>query len=311
MQQTRLKITAAVLAACLLTAACHRRMTTAEQEPVASVPVTVTGITVAPMNDYLTLMATSVFLNKAMVKATATGYVEEAHVTVGQNVTKGQDLFILKTKEAAAIGTDTLGHATFPGLITVRTAIDGTVLSIDHPAGDYVLDGDRLAVIAVPGSLVFILEAPFEDDEWIKTGAPCDVILPGGRTMKGVIASRLPAVTGNAQTQQYIIRMNGAVNLPENLIAQVKILKLTLPGAIMLPRACVLADALMKHFWVMKLINDSTAVKVSVTTGLTHDDSVQIVHPAFTPSDLILASGNYGLGDTATVAVIKNIMTGK
>ncbi len=311
MQQTRLKIAVAVLAACLLTASCHRRVTTAEQEPVARVPVTVTGITVAPVNDYLTLMATSAFLNKAMVKATATGYVEKVRVNVGQSVTTGQELFVLKTKEAAAIGADTLGQATFPGLITVRAAIDGIILSIDHPAGDYVLDGDQLAVIAIPGSLVFILEAPFEDDVWIKIDATCDVILPGGRMLKGVIASRLPAVTGNAQTQQYIIRVNGAGTLPENLIAQVKILKMTLPDAIMLPRACVLADALMKHFWVMKLINDSTAVKVPVTTGLTQNDTVQIVSPAFMLSDLFLASGNYGLGDTATVTVIKNLMTGK
>ena len=44
----------------------------------------------------------------------------------------------------------------------------------------------------------------------------------------------------------------------------------------------------MQHFWVMKLINDSMAVKVPVTTGITEGEYVQITRPEFKASDLFL-----------------------
>jgi hypothetical protein len=62
---------------------------------------------------------------------------------------------------------------------------------------------------------------------------------------------------------------------------------------------------MMQKFWVMKLINDSTAVKVLVKTGLKNKDVVIISEPLFSSTDRILSSGNYGLADTAFVNVEK------
>jgi hypothetical protein len=56
----------------------------------------------------------------------------------------------------------------------------------------------------------------------------------------------------------------------------------------------------------MKLLTDSTAVKVLVTTGISEKEYVQIKTPAFKETDLFLTSGNFGLGDTAKVKVINH-----
>ncbi|QKG54490.1 hypothetical protein [Hymenobacter sp. BRD67] len=53
----------------------------------------------------------------------------------------------------------------------------------------------------------------------------------------------------------------------------------------------------------MRLLNDSTAIKVPVTVGNQQTDRVEIKSPTFTSRDKILFSGNYGLGDTAAVKV--------
>jgi hypothetical protein len=55
----------------------------------------------------------------------------------------------------------------------------------------------------------------------------------------------------------------------------------------------------------MKMINDSTAVKIPVKTGIEKGDTVQIISPHFLPEDKILSGGNYGLPDTALVTVNK------
>jgi multidrug efflux pump subunit AcrA (membrane-fusion protein) len=53
----------------------------------------------------------------------------------------------------------------------------------------------------------------------------------------------------------------------------------------------------------MRLLNDSTAVKVPVQVGSQQHERVEIKSPAFGPGDKILLSGNYGLADTAAVQV--------
>ena len=55
----------------------------------------------------------------------------------------------------------------------------------------------------------------------------------------------------------------------------------------------------------MKLINDSTAVKVPVQKGIVTKDNVEIISPTFSTQDKILLSGNYGLPDTALVMIMQ------
>jgi 3-phosphoglycerate kinase len=76
-------------------------------------------------------------------------------------------------------------------------------------------------------------------------------------------------------------------------------------NANLLPKASVLSDEMMQEYWVMKLLNDSTAVKVPVKIGEKSKDEIEIVSPVFTEADKILIKGNYGLPDTARVVITK------
>lgn len=75
--------------------------------------------------------------------------------------------------------------------------------------------------------------------------------------------------------------------------------------ATVLPKAAVLANETQTDFWVMKLLNDSTAIKIAVKKGIESADKVEILEPLFKSSDNILLTGNYGLADTAKVMVTK------
>ena len=108
-----------------------------------------------------------------------------------------------------------------------------------------------------------------------------------------------------SQTRQFILQPVTPGDIPENLIAKVRLARKVIQDAIVLPKACILTDEVMKNFWVMKLVNDTLAVKVPVIPGLTEGNNVQITEPVFSDSDLFLSSGNYGLGDSVRVVVIK------
>ena len=76
-------------------------------------------------------------------------------------------------------------------------------------------------------------------------------------------------------------------------------------NAQIIPKSCLQTDALMTKFWVMKLINDSTAVQVPVTVGNQTHSQAEILSPAFDSTDLIVNQGAYGLSDTVLVRVVK------
>ena len=272
----------------------------------ARVPVTVVSVGTGTMTDYLDLTATSVFQIKSVVKSAVSGYVDEQLVNAGDVVQKSETLFRIRTKESASMRSDSTNSLMFSGLISVRASLDGMVISVDHPRGDYVQEGDQLAVVAVPSSLVFILDVPYETAGLIKTGTSCELILPGGESVAGHVKSALPAMNSSSQTQRYIIRPLTSQYEPENLIVRVRVVKSISRAATSLPKVCILSDELQQRFWVMKLINDSVAIKVPVMPGLHTSDRVEITSPVFNSTDKFLASGNYGLNDTAKVLIRGN-----
>jgi len=75
--------------------------------------------------------------------------------------------------------------------------------------------------------------------------------------------------------------------------------------AISLPRAAVLSDETQTNFWVMKMADSVTAVKIPIKKGIETRERIEILSPVFSANDKIILSGNYGLPDTARVSIIQ------
>ncbi len=293
----------------LLAASCNSATTdNSDAAPVVRTPVTVTSVSNSSLNEYIELNATSTFLQQNFVKSNLNGYIQKSTIKFGDYVHLGQTLFILKTKEASAIGNavNQLDSSfRFSGVNIIRADISGYVMQLNHHAGDYVQDGEQLAVISDSKSFVFVVNVPYEDRPYVSIGKKVPVILPDSEALDGVISSSMPTVDSITQTQAYSIKVNPGHSIPQDLIAKVEILKTSISDAETLPKSSVLSDETQTNYWVMKMIDDSTAVKVPVKTGFERGDTVQILSPHFSPGDKILSGGNYGLSDTALVIVNK------
>lgn len=165
--------------------------------------------------------------------------------------------------------------------------------------------GDELAQIADPNSLIFLLDVPFELRNFIKPGSACEIILPDNRIINGKLASSLPVMDIASQIENFVVQPEIEEKLPENLIARVRIVKSTKKQASVLSKSAILTNETQTEFWVMKLINDSVAIKVPVKKGIEEDKKVEIIEPVFSNSDRIVLTGNYGLPDTARVMIVK------
>ena len=99
------------------------------------------------------------------------------------------------------------------------------------------------------------------------------------------------------------IKVNSDKLIPENLIAKVQIVKHQTPNATVVDKAAVLSNEEQTEFWIMKLLGDTMAIKTNIKKGLENGSEVQVMEPALSDSDQIVLTGNYGLSDTAKIAI--------
>lgn len=274
-----------------------------------SVPVTLTTIDTTAIKSYSDLNATATYLVKNTIKANATGYLNSVNVATNDYVTQGKELFSIKTREAKVLG-NTINKIdptlNFGRAMKVFSNTNGVVTMVNVQQGDYVQDGDALVTINDAESFAIILSLPYEFKNQVSIGQQLNVFLPDATSRKATIQKFMPTVDAASQTQNVVLKISGKQDIPENLIVKVRINKTTNPKAISVPKAAVLSDETETDFWIMKMINSNTAVKIPIKKGIEAEDKIEILSPLLTMKDQILLTGNYGVADTIKVKVKKD-----
>ncbi len=303
------KLIPALAALLLFTSGGCKNISNTDEEAQTEVktPVTVTSVMHSGISESIQLSAVSGYLKKNQVKATVTGYIEKSLATVGGFVEAGSPLFYIRTKEASALAKFHSNDTSYAikGLLLVKAPESGILTEVNKFVNDYVSDGDAMATIAQKNSFVFLLNVPYELKKYASVGSGCILLLPDSTKLEGRISSQMSVVDAASQTQSYQIKVYTGLSLPENLLATVQLVKNTKQKAQVADKSCILSNETMDNFWVMKLINDSTAVKVPVTKGISTNERIEILSPQFSPDDRILKTGQYGLSDTAYVHINK------
>ena len=258
------------------------------------------------LNNEITLNATASYLLKSDAKANSTGYITNMTVRLGDQVKRGAVLFGLQTKEARALG-NTINKLDqsfrFNGVTSVVSPATGYVVMLNHQIGDYVQDGEILATITDASSFGFVVDVPYEYLQLIKNKSSLSVKLPDGDNLPARVTKVMPSVDPISQTVKVLLQVSNN-NIPENLIGTVTFSKSTAYG-LTVPKMAILSDETQSSFWVMKMINDTTAVKVPIAKGAETDKYIQIKSGNLTTKDRVIISGNFGLSDTAFLKIKK------
>jgi multidrug efflux pump subunit AcrA (membrane-fusion protein) len=274
---------------------------------ISGTPVTITHPYLTGISDYIELNGSTVFLTKEIIRATFQGFVEKVFKNIGDNIKPGDDLFQMKTIESAA--TDSLnislGNKQFKGYVILKARSDGVLTELNYHQGDFVSNGELLAVVSNPSSMRIKVNVPFEDVSKVKIGNNCEIQLPGGEKLKGIIDRKIPRVDSATQTQIYFLKLDNYKQLPENLNVAVRIPFQRIKDALVIPKNSISTNVTQDSFWVMKLVNDTTAVRVNVQKGIENDSLVQLVNTSLKPDDRVILTGHYGLPDTVKVEIQK------
>ncbi len=271
--------------------------------PESGTPVLVTNPKRMDLTETIDLNANTIFLKKEIVRATFPGFIEMINKNIGDEIRSGDLLLQIRTKESVADDSLklTFGAAMFQGTIPIHIESNGILTVLNYHAGDFVSEGEEIAIIANPSSLRITLNVPYQYVSRMNLHRQCRIFLPDGKVVHATIQKAIPSVDPVSQTQTFLLRLVDHVNLPENLNVNARLPLRTITNAQMLPLSTILSTEMQDQFWVMKLINDSTAVRIDIDKGIETDSLVQIIHPEFNLTDKIISDGGYGLPDTARV----------
>ena len=285
---------------------CNKKEAAAT-ETETIIPVTVTRVDNKGIDDFEEVSGTVSYIVKTPIKAIITGYVTAVNTTTNDKVAKGKRLFSIKTKESIALGNDVNKldpNLHFGTAVSIASSSNGFITAVNVEKGNYVQEGDILAVINDSDNYGVVINVPFELKKYVSVNQQLSVYLPDGTSISATVKQFIPSVDAMSQMQSIFLKMNSNQVLPENLIVSVRIPKSNKSSIITLPKAAILSNEIETEYWVMLLKNDSTAIKVPVQIGLKNQERTEIITPRFKVTDRIITSGNYGVGDTIKVKII-------
>lgn len=268
-------------------------------------PVSIANPVVTSLSEYMTFNANTTFLSKEIVRSTFQGFITKVYKNIGDYVKPGEVIFQIVTKEAYAADSLKLklnGEA-FSGTILLKAKTDGVLTELNYNTGDFVSDGEQLAVISNPSSLAVLLNIPYQHASKIKIQSHCLLLLPNGNKINGIISKSLPSVDQISQTQTFLVKISDGKNYPANLNVEIKIPIRVVDKATVVPKSSIQSNETLDSFWIMKLVNDSTAIKVLVDKGIENDSLVQILKPNLDLSEKIIIDGAFSLPDTAKIEI--------
>ncbi len=271
-------------------------------EPVKT-SITIIQPVMQGFTDYVQLNGNTQFQKKLVIRANITGYITSMPWKTGDHISNGTLFCSIKTKEQDAlknIDNSEPSLKQFQTPLNVLSNASGIFTAVNYSKGDFVNESDVLATITDPASLVLVINVPYEYHQYVYKGRSCSVKFPDGKIIQATIQEEVPFIDATSQTQSFLIRFPGNQLLPENMNLIVHIPVKQKQNAIALPLEAIQTNETQEEFWVMKLINDSLAIKVPVTVGL-QNDSLREIISGVGANDKIIVKGAYGLTDSSLV----------
>ena len=287
---------------------CGKKNVKEEIKEIPKANVEVTSIDKENLKDTIFFTASSFYNNKTTVIAPISGYLSEVNITNGLNISRSSKIFEILTKEYNALKSspdilDSLNLGKKAGKIEIFAPSSGQISDLNTLKGQYVQEGSALCNIIDMTSLLFKLYVPLQYHSDINPGVKCSLQLPDGQIFTGTVKSLFAKTELNSQTEVYFIQPSTLLKIPEGVNIKAYFVRLKKFDSQVLPRNAVLSNETLEEYWVMKLINDTTAIKVPVKIGTANKEIIEIISPKFTADDKIVTSGNYGLPDTAFVNI--------
>lgn len=286
--------------------ACKKKVEAASEKK-ALISVNVDNVQQNDIKEYLTFNGVTQYQKKENIRSNVTGYISWMKYKIGDPIRNGQTFASVRTKEQDALKEAVKIDSSlskFVSPINIRSNATGIFTVLNITTNDYVAEGDVLATVVQPKSLVIQVNVPYEYEDAIQIGSPCELILQNGEILNAKVTGTLPTIDPVAQSQVFLIALPNA-NLPESLNVQVRTIYKEDATAMTIPKTALQTNELLSDYWVLKIVNDSMALRQKVIPLLKNDSLVQIKSEALKINDLVITEGGYQMQDSTIVSFNK------
>lgn len=283
--------------------ACNNKIETASEKK-AAITVETTLVQQTDIKEYLTFNGITKYQKKENIRSNVTGYISRMNFNIGDRISKGQLFASVRTKEQDALKDAVKIDSSlskFISPIVIRSNVSGIVSVLNITSNDYIAEGDILASVVQPKSLVIQVNVPYEYEDYMSIGTLCEIILQNEETIIAKITGSLPTIDPVAQSQIFLIELPTS-DLPENLNVQVRTVYREAANALSIPKSALQTNELLTEYWVMKVVQDSLAIKQSVIPLLRNDSLVQVEPGSVKVKDVIITEGAYQMQDSTIVS---------
>jgi multidrug efflux pump subunit AcrA (membrane-fusion protein) len=244
---------------------------------------------------------------RSILSSRIPGRVAETRLKIGAYVEKGEKLVLLESRQPGDP----------PPSIWLTAPASGTIISVNTSLGAPVEASDSLAEIADLGTIYLIATMPQATAGKIKQGTQARVRFPirpdkeYTATLLKYAACACPdpacALGQNLSTRsdddEVDLNTAGVVFTVENpdnqlrrgMNAECTIIMEKREGVLSVPREAIQGSPSSRHVYVKHMTIPNAFDRVSVTTGITSGDRVEILDGLF-PGDEVVTRGSYSLG---------------
>ena len=165
-------------------------------------------------------------------------------------------------------------------------------------------EGTILAGIVNPEEVYLKLFIPFRLHALVDKNPELKILIPGEGLISAKLVGSLSTADIPSQTAVYLLKPERVRFLPEGLTLNAYLMTEQSTNTQIVSKRAILADEKLELFWVMKVVNDSIAVKVPVKLGIINNGFAEILEPQFDVNTQIITDGQYGLDDSTLVTII-------
>ncbi len=163
-------------------------------EVTAPIKVKTALVKLQNIEEYLTFNGVTKYQKQEDIKASVTGYISWMPFALGDKINRGQGFASVRTKEQDALKEavkidSSLAKFTRP--IQIRSNASGVISNLNVVNNDFVTEGDILATVSQPNTLIVQVSIPFEYSNKITIGTKCTILLPGHTNIEAAISSRI------------------------------------------------------------------------------------------------------------------------
>jgi RND family efflux transporter MFP subunit len=293
-----------------------------ESAPQPVLVVTAANAQIAPMQNVLSVLGSTVAARHVIIRAPAAGRVMGMTLRSGDFVRKGQVVARIVNREieaaeaglavakridpadAAALAQSVKRYSKDEG-IAIAAPDSGIVSKPPVTSGQMVADLDTLADLVDPASIYIEAAIPIGDLHLVSPGMSALVTSPlrPGAEFPARVAAMIPAFNSANATAPVRLDFTGGQTIgATDAPVEARIVTVSVPEALVVPASALFEDPGAGGFHVFVAGADGRAHRTPVTVGIRSAERAQITS-GLKPGEVVITSGGYALSDGLRVSV--------